>query len=71
MAWNTHQIQTTLGRWNTAGERKVDAAVLSHITLMGFDNVNFDGVRAFSLGQHRALILPSSSLPEASDRAVG
>jgi hypothetical protein len=35
-----------------------------------FDKVNFDGVLAFSLGQHRARILPSSSPPEVSDRAV-
>jgi hypothetical protein len=40
-------------------------------TPTGFDNVNFDGVLAFSLGQHRARILPSSSPPEVPDRAVG
>jgi hypothetical protein len=33
--------------------------------------VNFDGVLAFSLEQHRARILPSSPPPEAPDRAVG
>jgi hypothetical protein len=71
MAWNTHQMQATLDRWRTTGERKVDAAALSHITPTGFDNVNFDGVLAFSLGQHRARILPSSPPPEATQSAVG
>ena len=70
MAWNTHQMQATLDRWRTSGERKVDAAILSHITPTGFDKVNFDGVLAFSLVQHRARILPSSSPPDVPDRAV-
>jgi TnpA family transposase len=70
MAWNTHQMQATLDRWRTSGERKVDAVILSHITPTGFDKVNFDGVLAFSLGQHRARILPSSSPPEVPGRAV-
>jgi len=71
MAWNTHQMQATLDRWRITGERKVDATLLSHITPTGFDNVNFDGVLVFSLGQHRARILPSSPPPETPDRAVG
>src|ERR1017187_253322 len=71
MAWNTHQMQATLDRWRTTGARKVEAVVLSHITPTGFDHVNFDGVLAFSLEQHRARILPSSPPPEAPDRAVG
>jgi hypothetical protein len=36
----------------------------------GLRQVNFDGVLAFSLGPHRARILPSSSPPEVPDRAV-
>ena len=71
MAWNTHQMQATLDRWRTTGERKVEAVVLSHITPTGFDHVNVDGVLAFSLEQHRARILPSSPPPEAPDRAGG
>jgi hypothetical protein len=71
MAWNTHQMQATLDRRRTTGERKVEAVVLSHITPTGFDHVNFDGVLAFSLEQHRARVLPSSPPPEAPDRAVG
>jgi hypothetical protein len=70
MAWNTHQMQATLDRWRMSGERNVDAAILSHITPMGFEKVNFDGVLAFSLEQHRARILPSSSPPEVPDRAI-
>jgi Tn3 transposase DDE domain len=70
MAWNTHQMQATLDRWRTSGEREVDAAILSHITPTGFDDINFDGVLAFSLEQHRARILPSSSPPEMPDRVV-
>jgi hypothetical protein len=37
---------------------------------MGFEKVNFDGLLAFSLEQHRARILPSSSPSEVPDRAV-
>jgi hypothetical protein len=70
MAWNTHQMQATLDRWRTSGGRNVDPAILSHITPMGFEKVNFDGVLAFSLEQHRARILPSSSPPAAPDRAI-
>jgi Tn3 transposase DDE domain len=71
MAWNTHQMQATLDRRRTTGERKVETVVLSHITPTGFDHVNFDGVLAFSLEQHRARVLPSSPPPETPDRAVG
>jgi hypothetical protein len=60
----------TLDRWRVNGERKVDAAILTHITPTRFDHVNLDGVLAFSLGQHRARILPSTPPPEAPDRAV-
>jgi Tn3 transposase DDE domain len=70
MAWNTHQMQATLDRWRTSGERNVESSILSHITPTGFDKVNFDGVLAFSLEQHRARILPSSSPPEVPIRGV-
>jgi len=70
MAWNTHQMQATLDRWRATGEREIDAAVLSHLTPMGFEHINFDGVLTFPLGRHRARILPSCPPPEAPDRVV-
>jgi hypothetical protein len=46
------------------------APILSYVTPTGFEKVNFDGVLAVSLEQHRARILPSSSPPEVPHRAV-
>ncbi|HEU4692186.1 MAG TPA: Tn3 family transposase [Vicinamibacterales bacterium] len=71
MAWNTHQMQGTLDRWQATGERQVDASTAAHLTPMGFEHINFDGVLAFPLSRHRARILPSSSPPAASNQAVG
>lgn len=71
MAWNTHQRQTTLDHWRATGERQVDADTLSQLTPIGFKHINFDGVLTFSLGRHRARILPSSPPPDAPDRALG
>jgi hypothetical protein len=71
MAWNTHQMQAILDRWQATCERTVDPLTASHLTPMGFEHINFDGVLAFPLTRHRARILPSSSPPAAADRAVG
>jgi hypothetical protein len=38
----------------------VDAEVLSHLTPMGFEHINFDGLLVFTLAAHRAQILPTS-----------
>jgi hypothetical protein len=71
MAWNTHQMQASLDRWRSTGERKIDADVLSYLSPMGFEHINFDGVLTFPLGRQRARILPSSPPPEAPQSAVG
>jgi hypothetical protein len=39
MAWNTHQMQATLGRWRAQG-RQIDPQVLHHITPMGLVDIN-------------------------------
>jgi hypothetical protein len=71
MAWNTHHMQATLDHWRSTGQREVDADTLSHLTPMGFEHINFEGVLAFALGRHRARILPSSPSPDVPDAAVG
>jgi TnpA family transposase len=71
MAWNTHQMQATLERWRSAGQRQMDPGILAHLTPMGFEHINFDGVLSFPLEAYRSRLLPSSSPPEAPARAVG
>jgi TnpA family transposase len=71
MAWNAHQMQGTVDRWHATGERQVGASTAGHLTPMGFEHINFDGVLAFPLTRHRARLLPSSSPPATPDRAVG
>ena len=71
MASNTHHMQATLDQWKATGERQFDPETLAHLTPMGFEHINFDGVLAFPLTRHRSRILPSSSPPAAPDRAVG
>jgi TnpA family transposase len=71
MAWNTHHMQATLDDWLATGQCAVDAETLSHLTPMGFEHINFDGVLAFPLERHRARILPSSPPPQAPLSAVG
>jgi len=58
MAWNTHQMQDTLDRWRMTGERQIDSETVRHLTPMGFEHINFDGVLSFTLDRHRARILP-------------
>jgi hypothetical protein len=43
----------------------VDGETARHLTPMGFEHINFDGVLSFSLEQHRVRILPSSQPPTA------
>jgi TnpA family transposase len=66
MAWNTHQMQATLNRCRADG-RDVSTDIQRHITPMGFENVNFDGILVFPLGAYRARLLPSSP-PSSSPR---
>ena len=60
MAWNTQHMQNTIDRWRRSRERHVDAEVLSHLTPLGFEHINFDGLLVFTLAAHRARILPTS-----------
>ena len=60
MAWNTHQMQLTLGRWRAEG-RDIDPQILHHITPMGFEHINFAGILVFPMERYRARLLPSST----------
>ena len=60
MAWNTHQMQLTLGRWCAEG-RDIDPQILHHITPMGFEHINIAGILVFPMERYRARLLPSST----------
>jgi TnpA family transposase len=62
MAWNTHQMQATLDRWQAQG-RQIDSQILHHITPMGFEGINFGGILVFPVERYRSRLLPSSSPP--------
>jgi hypothetical protein len=49
ITWNTHALQATLNRWHAEVGKKIDRATLRHITPMGFEHINFNGVLIFPL----------------------
>jgi Tn3 transposase DDE domain len=61
MAWNTHQMQLTLGRWRAEGPPRYRRANPAHITPMGFEHINFAGILVFPMERYRARLLASSS----------
>src|SRR6202453_2912351 len=65
MAWNTHQMQATLDRWRVQN-REIDPQILHHITPMGFEGINFDGILVFPVERYRSRLLPSSPPPPST-----
>ena len=71
IAWNTHALQATLSRWHSELGKKIDRATLRHITPMGFEHVNFNGVLIIPLDRFRSRLLPSSTTPVRPISAAG
>jgi AcrR family transcriptional regulator len=63
MGWNAHAMQATLNRWHADHGKKIDRGTLRHITPMGFEQFNFNGVLLFPLDRFRSRLLPSSNPP--------
>jgi TnpA family transposase len=61
IAWNTHALQATLNRWHAELGKKIDRGTLRHITPMGFERINFNGVLIFPLDRFRNRLMPSNT----------
>jgi len=61
IAWNTHALQVTLNRWHAEFGKKIDRATLRHITPMGFEHINFNGVLIFPRDRFRNRLMPSNT----------
>src|SRR5277367_1990151 len=61
IAWNIHALQATLNRWHAELGKKIDRATLRHITPMGFEHINFNGVLIFPLDRFRNRLMPSNT----------
>jgi hypothetical protein len=64
-------LQATLNRWRAELGKKIDRATLRHITPMGFEHINFNGVLIFSLDRFRNRLMPSNSLSARPASAPG
>jgi hypothetical protein len=55
-------LQATLNRWHAKLGKKIDRATPRHITPMGFERINFNGVLIFPLDRLRNRLMPSNEL---------
>ena len=51
----------TLNRWHAELGKKIDRATLRHITPLGFEHINFNGVLIFPLDRFRNRLMPSNT----------
>jgi hypothetical protein len=54
-------LQAILNRWHAELGKKIDRATPRHITPMGFEHINFNGVLIFRLDRFRNRLMPPNT----------
>lgn len=53
MTYNTSVLHRTLDTWRKTSGREIDAAILRHISPMGFEHIKFNGVIVFPFERYQ------------------